>query len=80
MFEEVGHFAEKVRRVGFGPLVLDVPPGETRELSEEEVIPLKKASRRRAASIRAASAAAQFGARGSATPSFQTDQNPLIPI
>jgi 23S rRNA pseudouridine2605 synthase len=49
MFEEVGHFVEKVRRVGFGPLVLDVPPGETRELSEEEVIQLKRASRRKAA-------------------------------
>ena len=47
MFEEVGHFVEKVRRVGFGPLVLDVPPGETRELSEDEVTQLKKASRRR---------------------------------
>jgi 23S rRNA pseudouridine2605 synthase len=50
MFEEVGHFVEKVRRVGFGPLVLDVPPGETRELSEEEVTQLKRASRRKAAS------------------------------
>src|ERR1700677_4837711 len=50
MFEEVGHFVEKVRRVGFGPLILDVPPGETRELSEEEVIQLKRASRRKAAS------------------------------
>jgi 23S rRNA pseudouridine2605 synthase len=50
MFEEVGHFVEKVRRVGFGPLVLDVPPGETRELSEDEVTQLKRASRRRATS------------------------------
>jgi 23S rRNA pseudouridine2605 synthase len=50
MFEEVGHFVEKVRRVGFGPLVLDVPPGETRELSDEEVTQRKRASRRKAAS------------------------------
>src|SRR5271154_954349 len=50
MFEEVGHFVEKVRRVGFGPLGLDVPPGETRELNEEEVTQLKKASRRRVTS------------------------------
>jgi 23S rRNA pseudouridine2605 synthase len=50
MFEEVGHFVEKVRRVGFGPLVLDVPPGEVRELSEEEVSQLKRASRKKAAS------------------------------
>jgi 23S rRNA pseudouridine2605 synthase len=50
MFEEIGHFVEKVRRVGFGPLVLDVPPGETRELNEEEVTQLKRAARKKAAS------------------------------
>jgi 23S rRNA pseudouridine2605 synthase len=49
MFEEVGHFVEKVRRVGFGPLVLDVAPGKMRELDEEEVVQLKRASRRKAA-------------------------------
>ncbi len=47
MFEEIGHFVEKVRRVGFGPLILDVTPGETRELSEDEVIQLKRAARRK---------------------------------
>jgi 23S rRNA pseudouridine2605 synthase len=50
MFEEVGHFVEKVRRVGFGPLVLDVLPGKTRELNEEEVTQLRRAARKRAAS------------------------------
>jgi 23S rRNA pseudouridine2605 synthase len=50
MFEEVGHFVEKVRRVGFGPLILDVPPGETRELNQEEVTQLKRAARKKAAS------------------------------
>ena len=50
MFEEVGHFVEKVRRVGFGPLVLDVPPGEMRELDEAEVSQLRRAARKRAAS------------------------------
>jgi 23S rRNA pseudouridine2605 synthase len=49
MFEEIGHFVEKVRRVGFGPLVLDVPPGETRELNEDEVTQLKRAVRKKAA-------------------------------
>src|ERR1700688_573638 len=48
MFEEVGHFVEKVRRVGFGPLVLDVEPGEMRELNEDEVTQLKRASRKKA--------------------------------
>jgi 23S rRNA pseudouridine2605 synthase len=46
MFEEVGHFVEKVRRVGFGPLVLDVKPGEMRELDEAEVSQLRRAARR----------------------------------
>src|ERR1700722_9111836 len=49
MFEEVGHFVEKVRRVGFGPLVLDVPPGKMRQLDEKEVANLKRAPRRKAA-------------------------------
>ena len=46
MFEEVGHFVEKIRRVGFGPLVLDVEPGEIRELTAEEVTQLKRAGRK----------------------------------
>ncbi|HTW48620.1 MAG TPA: pseudouridine synthase, partial [Acidobacteriaceae bacterium] len=37
MFEEIGHHAEKIRRVGYGPLVLDLEPGRTRELTLEEV-------------------------------------------
>ena len=32
MFEEVGHFVEKIRRTGYGPLVLDQEPGNLREL------------------------------------------------
>lgn len=42
MFEEVGHHVEKIRRVQYGPLALDVPPGEFRSLSLEEVAKLKK--------------------------------------
>jgi 23S rRNA pseudouridine2605 synthase len=42
MFEEIGHHVEKIRRVGYGPLVLDVPPGEVRELSQHEVEALRK--------------------------------------
>ena len=49
MFEEVGHHVEKIRRVGFGPLVLDVPPGELRELDEHEIALLQRATRRRPA-------------------------------
>jgi 23S rRNA pseudouridine2605 synthase len=44
MFEEVGHHVEKIRRVKFGPLSLDVPPGEFRNLTLKEVAQLKAAA------------------------------------
>ena len=44
MFEEVGHHVEKIRRVQYGPLSLDVPPGEFRSLTLEEIAKLKSAS------------------------------------
>ena len=37
MFEEIGHHVEKIRRVGYGPLILDLEPGKLRELEAEEV-------------------------------------------
>src|SRR2546422_9153991 len=42
MFEQVGHHVEKIKRVQLGPLVLDVPPGKVRELTEREVKELKR--------------------------------------
>jgi 23S rRNA pseudouridine2605 synthase len=44
MFEEVGHFVEKIRRVGYGPLVLDQEPGNLRELEPEELAALRLAA------------------------------------
>ncbi|HWA93368.1 MAG TPA: pseudouridine synthase, partial [Terracidiphilus sp.] len=41
MFEEIGHHVEKIRRVGYGPLALDVEPGKMRELLPEEVEALR---------------------------------------
>ena len=41
MFAAIGHFAEKIRRVGYGPLVLDVEPGKLRELTADEVKALR---------------------------------------
>ena len=41
MFAAVGHYAEKIRRVGYGPLALDVEPGKVRELTPEEVNALR---------------------------------------
>ncbi len=42
MFEEIGHFVEKIRRVGYGPLVLDQEPGNLRELQAGEVDALRR--------------------------------------
>jgi 23S rRNA pseudouridine2605 synthase len=45
MFEEIGHHVEKIRRIGYGALRLDVPPGEFRELTAGEVTALGRAAR-----------------------------------
>jgi 23S rRNA pseudouridine2605 synthase len=44
MFEAVGHHVEKIKRVRYGPLMLDVPPGKFRSLTLKEVERLKTAS------------------------------------
>jgi hypothetical protein len=44
MFEEIGHHVEKIKRVRYGPLALDVPPGEFRRLSFAEVEKLRSAA------------------------------------
>jgi len=43
MFQAVGFLVEKIRRVQFGPLRLDVPNGKFRPLTENEVAQLKSA-------------------------------------
>jgi 23S rRNA pseudouridine2605 synthase len=43
MFEQVGHHVEKIKRVRYGPLTLDVPPGQFRALSLQEVDRLRTA-------------------------------------
>ncbi|HEY8998455.1 MAG TPA: pseudouridine synthase [Edaphobacter sp.] len=45
MFEEIGHHVEKIRRIGYGALRLDVPPGGFRELTPGEVTALGRAAR-----------------------------------
>jgi 23S rRNA pseudouridine2605 synthase len=45
MFEEIGFPVEKIRRIGYGPLVLDIPPGEYRELDAQEIEGLQRATR-----------------------------------
>jgi 23S rRNA pseudouridine2605 synthase len=44
MFEEIGHHVEKIRRIGYGALRLDVPPGDFRELTPGEVMALERAA------------------------------------
>ena len=45
MFEEIGHHVEKIRRIGYGALRLDVPPGDFRELTPGEVTALERAAK-----------------------------------
>ena len=45
MFEAVGHHVEKIKRVRYGPLTLDVPPGKFRSLTLPEVEKLNAASK-----------------------------------
>ncbi|MGA7340094.1 MAG: pseudouridine synthase, partial [Terracidiphilus sp.] len=44
MFQAVGHHVEKIRRVGYGPLVLDLEPGKLRELEPRELTALRLAA------------------------------------
>ncbi len=41
MFEQIGHHVEKIKRVAYGPLELDVAPGEVRRLAPAEVARLR---------------------------------------
>jgi len=45
MFEAVGHHVEKIKRVKYGSLALDVPPGEFRSLTLREIERLKSATK-----------------------------------
>jgi 23S rRNA pseudouridine2605 synthase len=56
MFEVVGHHVEKIKRVRYGPLTLDVPPGKFRSLTLKEVERLKAVSTAKAASAKSGSA------------------------
>lgn len=44
MFREIGFLVEKIQRIQFGPLKLDVSPGKFRPLTAQEVKELKRAA------------------------------------
>ncbi|MGC2108869.1 MAG: pseudouridine synthase [Candidatus Korobacteraceae bacterium] len=48
MFEQIGHHVEKIKRVRYGPLELNVEPGKFRHLTPREVAQLKAAASGRA--------------------------------
>ncbi len=52
MFEEVGHHVEKIKRIRYGPLELDVPPGSFRQLTPREVMELQRAATGKAQSLK----------------------------
>jgi len=45
MFEQIGHHVEKIKRVRYGPLQLDVEAGQFRHLTGSEVAQLKAATK-----------------------------------
>lgn len=49
MFEEIGHHVEKIKRIRYGPLSLDLEPGQVRELKPREVEALRRYDGNRAA-------------------------------
>jgi 23S rRNA pseudouridine2605 synthase len=51
MFEQIDHHVEKIKRVRYGPLVLDIEPGEFRHLTTQEVAQLKGARKERTAAL-----------------------------
>ena len=58
MFEEIGHHVEKIKRVRYGSLQLDVEPGQFRELTQQEIAALRKPQRASVAPQRSAVRAA----------------------
>jgi 23S rRNA pseudouridine2605 synthase len=48
MFEGIGHHVEKIRRVRYGPLELDIEPGKFRHLTTREVAQLRSAAGQKA--------------------------------
>src|SRR5256886_10017494 len=53
MFEQVGHHVEKIKRIRYGPLLLDVEPGKFRKLTASEVAALRRAVRPQSRAIKA---------------------------
>lgn len=45
MFEQIGHRVEKIKRVMYGPLMLDVEPGKVRTLTGTEIAALERAAK-----------------------------------
>ena len=61
MFEEIGHHVEKIKRVRYGSLMLDVEPGKFRELAPHELAALRAKPRLQGtASRNTAKGAARF--------------------
>lgn len=52
MFEKVGHHVEKIKRIAYGPLKLDIEPGAFRPLSQGEIAALQRAGHKKDSSQR----------------------------
>jgi 23S rRNA pseudouridine2605 synthase len=63
MFEEIGHHVEKIKRVRYGPLELDVEPGQVRELAPHEVRALRRGAQPQRRPVRSERATTKKGQR-----------------
>ena len=73
MFDFIGHHVEKIKRVEYGPLKLDVENGEFRLLNPQEVLRLKKASEGRHEPPRARDEKPRFGKSRGDRPAFRRE-------
>ena len=70
MFDFIGHHVEKIKRVEYGPLKLDVENGEFRMLNPAEVARLKQASQGKHEPARARDERPRFGKSRGERPAF----------
>jgi 23S rRNA pseudouridine2605 synthase len=70
MFKQIGHNVEKIKRVRYGSLELDVEPGKFRRLSEDEVALLTRPPKPRPSRPAAAPRSSRPQQRRGSTPRF----------
>ena len=77
MFEQIGHHVEKIKRVRFGPLLLNLDTGRSRELNKKEIAALQAAASGQKVISRAESVARQRAVERRGRPSVKRGGRPI---